>query len=309
MTKRKIIISAIITLIGLTLIIGGYFIYLINDLGDKVNENGTSNPIGITDFFITSFREPLTVLVLGVDARDEQLIEETRSDTIMLVTLNPITRQVAAVSFPRDTYVLINDIGYTKLNHAMAYGGVPLLKETIESNFGIPIDNYVAMDFVAFEKIVDQLGGLEIDVEKRMYYKSGDINVNLQPGLQQMDGQTLLGYVRWRNDSEGDLGRIERQQEAIEGLGEKATSLAALANINEMLDILGEHIKTDMTTQELLDITKKYSNFSKEDWHSMTLGGESARSGEDNLWYYFYSDENKEELLSFIETYRDANIN
>ncbi len=306
MKKRKIITSGIIVAMTITILAGGYLLYLINDLGNSMNANGESDSINITDLFKNPLEESITILALGVDSRGGSDIDSTRTDTIMVITLNTNTKQIAAVSFPRDSYVDIEGYGYTKLNHATAFGGVPLLAETIESNFGIKIDNYVLIDFIAFEKIVDELGGIEVDVAKKMYIYENYTSTTLYPGVQQLDGENLLAYVRFRNDSDGDLGRIIRQQEAIEKLGEKATSLSAVIKAPEMMDILGDHIITDLTTTELLNIVKKYSSFKKEDWHSMTLGGVPARSPDDNLWYYFFTEEDKNDVKSFLERYKNA---
>lgn len=312
MTKKKIIIIVLSVLIVITLIFTTYLLYLINNLGEDIYDNSgednnepDSNSIGIVDLFDTTFKEPLTILVMGVDARGSQDIEGTRSDTIMLITINPDTKQVATLSFPRDSYVFIQDVGYTKLNHSMYYGGIPLLKQTIEENFEITIDNYLAIDFTAFTEIVDELGGLDVDVEKKMYYPSKQDYINIDPGEQHMDGDLLLDYVRFRNDSEGDIGRIRRQQEVIAALGEKATSFSTLLSVDDMLEILGEHIKTDLATQDLLSIVKAYSGFSGDDWHSMTLGGEAARSEEDNLWYFFSNETDYAEAKSFVEDYKN----
>lgn len=313
MSKKKVLIITLSVLILITLIFGAYLIYLINNLGDDIyiddGENGEpdDNSIGIVDLFNSTFKEPLTILVVGVDARNTEEIEGTRSDTIMLITVNPDTKQVATISFPRDSYVFIQDVGYTKLNHSMYYGGIPLLEQTIEENFEINIDNYLAIDFVAFTEIVDELGGLDVNVENKMYYPSSHDYINIDPGEQHMDGELLLDYVRFRNDSEGDLGRIRRQQEAIAALGEKATSFTTLLKVEDMLEILGKHIKTDLTTQDLLSIVKAYSSFSKEDWNSMTFGGEAARSEEDQLWYFFSTDKDYDEAKSFVEDYKSGN--
>lgn len=303
MKKKTILISATIVFILLMLIVGGYLLYLINDLGNSINKDGKSDSLNIIDLLKNPPDKTTTILALGVDARAGDDIEGSRTDTIMVATFNTKTKQIAAVSFPRDSYVNIEGYGYTKLNHASAYGGVPLLAETIENNFGIKIDNYVLIDFVAFEKIVDALNGIEVDVAKKMYIYENYKGTTLYPGVQTLNGEDLLAYVRFRNDSDGDLGRIIRQQEAIEKLGVKATSLSAFLKAPEMFNILGEHIKTDLTINELLDLAKKYSNFKKDDWHSMTLGGEPARSQTDNLWYYFFTEEDKNEVKSFLESY------
>lgn len=308
--KKGLLISGISTLV-LTLFLGGYLIYLFNQFGNKVYhdipEEGTEqaepDPFGISDIFTNSFKEPLTILVLGVDARENESFETARTDTIMVMTINPDTKQVATVSFPRDSYVMLPERERTKINHAMYYGGIPLLKETIEYNFDIKIDNYLAIDFVAFKDVVDKLGGLEVYTPSSMYYVASDIHVELTPGYHYLNGEELLGYVRYRHDEAGDLGRIKRQQYVIRALSEKATNLKTIIKAPQLIDILGDHIYTDLNKQDLLSIIKTYRNFAKEDWHPLTLGGKAARSEKDNLWYYFYDNKDKEQVTSFIQAY------
>ncbi len=113
------------------------------------------------------FEKPVhvNILFLGVDSVDHS----SRSDTIIVVGISP-DKKVALLSIPRDTRVEVPGKGYTKINHAYAYGGISLLKETIEKFMGIKIDYYVKTDYQGFEKVIDKLGGIEINVEKRMYY-------------------------------------------------------------------------------------------------------------------------------------------
>lgn len=296
----------------------GYIYYLFNQFGDniyrEVQASDTEeaekpikdNSFGITDLFTNSFKEPLTLLVLGLDARAGETIDTARTDTIMVITINPDTQQIAAVSFPRDTYVLLPGYDHQKINSAMYYGGLDLLEKTIEYNFDITIDKYLALDFQAFQEIVDILGGIEVYTPSSMYYVASDIHVELTPGYHNLNGEELLGYVRYRNDSAGDIGRISRQQYAIRALGEKASDLKTIIKAPAILDALGEHLYTDLTKQELLSVIKAYRDFSNQDWHPLTLGGSAARSEKDNLWYYFYNQADKEEVTAFINRYRDG---
>ncbi|MFX0560663.1 LCP family protein [Tepidibacillus infernus] len=308
--KKGIKIS-LLSFLVLSLLLGGYLFYTFNQFGSSIFRNAQGekpeqtleNDFGISDLFTNTFDRPLNVLVLGVDAREDQSFEGARSDTIMVMRIDPKTKQVATVSFPRDTYVRIPKYGYQKINHSMAYGGIPLLEATIEENFGITIDNYIAIDFVAFTEIVDALGGLEVYTPSSMYYIASDIQVELTPGYHHLNGEELLGYVRYRHDAEGDFGRIKRQQYVIRALAEKAVSAKTILKAPKLLDILGEHISTDLSKQDLFSIMKTYHSFSKKDWHPMTLSGTSGRSSRDNLWYYYYDEEDKQKVLEHLDKY------
>ncbi len=316
--KRGLLISFFSTIILLASV-GGYFIHLYNQFGDNVYQNkgknqdqnnGTEeqikeapNPFGISDLFANTFDKPMTILVLGLDSRQGESLKTARTDTIMIMTINPKTKQIATVSFPRDSYVMLPQLDHQKINSAMYYGGIPLLKSTIEYNFDVNIDHYVAVDFVAFEKIVDLLGGLDVYTPSSMYYVASDIHVELKPGTHHLNGEELLGYVRYRHDSDGDLGRIKRQQFAIRALGEKATELKNMIKVPQLLNILGKNIITDINKTDMYSIIKTYRNFSKSDWHPLTLGGEVARSSKDNLWYYFYTEKDRQQVTSFVQRY------
>ncbi len=129
------------------------------------------------------FEKPkhINILFLGVDSVDHS----SRSDTIIVVGISP-DEKVALLSIPRDTRVNVPGKGYTKINHAYAYGGIELLKKTIENFMGIDINYYVKTDYQGFEKVIDKIGGIEINVEKRMYYvdKAGHLYIDLKPGKQ-----------------------------------------------------------------------------------------------------------------------------
>ena len=161
-------------------------------------------------------KDKATVMIMGVDKRNDDV---GRSDTLMVATLDPDKNQAALLSIPRDTRVKIKGHGYDKINAAYAYGDRKLSQQTVESLLGIKIDHYIVIDVHGFTKIIDALGGIDIDVEKRMYYEDpwdddGGLYIDLQPGMQHMDGKTAVTYVRYR-DEEGDIGRIRRQQKIL----------------------------------------------------------------------------------------------
>lgn len=197
------------------------------------------------------------ILVLGGDYRKGEV---GRTDTILLVFLDTKEKTVHILNIPRDTYVNIAGKGIkTKINHAFAYGGVDMAKETVENFLNIEIDHYVDTDFDGFVSLIDALGGVQVDVEKRMYYPAE--NIDLQKGLQTLDGEQALAYVRYRSDGLGDLGRVERQQKFLPILADKVMSLSTLWKIPKLVGIFRENVDTDLTLRELISFANAFKSF------------------------------------------------
>lgn len=186
------------------------------------------------------------ILVLGVDTRGE---EQSRSDTMMLVSWNKETDEVNIVSFMRDIYAEIPGYKSYKLNTAYYLDGVQLVKDTISSMFGVPIHHYALIDFNNFESLVDIVApnGVEVDVEKAMSEKIG---VTLEPGVQQLSGQELLGYARFRADAEGDFGRVARQQKVIEALKDEVLSPTNTINYPKFAGAIQGYVQSDYSTTD-----------------------------------------------------------
>ena len=200
-------------------------------------------------------RDKTTILIMGVDVRHD---DTGRSDTMMIATVDPKSDKASLLSVPRDTRVRIYGYGYDKINAAFAYGGEPLAERTVENFLGINIDHYVIVDVSSFVKIIDAIGGIDIDVEKRMRYEdpwddNGGLVINLYPGVQHMDGQTAVTYVRYR-DTEGDIGRIKRQQKFMAACMEKVMSPSFIPRIPAVLREVMAAVDTDMTTRQLLEL-------------------------------------------------------
>lgn len=187
-------------------------------------------------------------LVMGVDSRGE---ERSRTDTMMLVSWNRDTDKIKLVSFMRDIYAEIPGHQNYKLNTAYYLGGVQLAKETISSMFDVPIHHYALVDFKNFESLIDILApdGVEIDVEKDM---SKNIYMELKKGVQQLNGQQLLGYARFRMDGEGDFGRVRRQQQVIEALKDQVLSVSSIPKLPKLVGATQGYIATDINSAEQL---------------------------------------------------------
>ncbi len=191
----------------------------------------------------------LNILLLGADRRpwDRQF----RTDTIMLLTLNPELGRVNVTSFPRDLYITLPGYGMGRINTAWTFGGYPLLHQTFNHNFGVKIDYYVLIEFSAFKKIIDNLGGLTVYVKEPVSdYRSG-YWVTIPAGENVMDADTVLWYVRTRKTT-NDIARNRRQQEVLQALFDKLLSLDVLKRAPEFYELYKNSVQTDLTLVEAL---------------------------------------------------------
>ena len=201
-----------------------------------------------------------TIMIMGVDERADDV---GRSDTLMVATIDPKLDQAALLSIPRDTRVKIKGHGYDKINSAYAYGGERLTQSTVEDFLGVNMDHYIIVNVKAFQRIIDAIGGIDIDVEKRMYYEDpwdddGGLLIDLRPGLQHMDGKTAVTYVRYR-DEEGDIGRIKRQQAFMKACMDKVTSPTIITKLPSVISEVFESVKTDLSVRQLLEFAGSLS--------------------------------------------------
>lgn len=202
------------------------------------------------------------IVVMGVDERDG---DTGRSDTLFVVMMDPKSNNVSLLSIPRDTMVKIPGRGWDKINHAFAFGGHKLTEQTVEEFLGIQINNYVVIDFRGFKDLVDAIGGIDIDVEKDMYYEDpyDNLVIDLQKGRQHLDGKTAIQYVRYR-DEEGDIGRIKRQQHFMAAIYEKVTSSQIITKMPGLVKELLSMVKTDMPLTDMAKVARAMNTTMKE---------------------------------------------
>jgi polyisoprenyl-teichoic acid--peptidoglycan teichoic acid transferase len=197
--------------------------------------------------------EPISVALLGVDQREN---DKGRTDTIIILTVNPNTNSVKMLSIPRDTRVdIIGKDKLDKINHAYAFGGVEMSINTIENFLDIPIDYYIQINMEGFKEIVDSVGGVTVEndldftIDGRHYAK-GTLNLN---------GDRALYYARMRyEDPRGDFGRQMRQRQVIQAVINKGASLNSLTNFGDIFSALGNNVKTNLTFDEMVTIQSKY---------------------------------------------------
>lgn len=193
------------------------------------------------------------ILVLGVDSRGE---DKARTDTMMIFSWDKQNNDVKVISFMRDIYADIPGNKSYKLNTAFYLGKVQLLKDTMQEMFDLPIHHYALIDFSSFESLVDIIApdGVPVNVEKDMSEKIG---VTLTKGQQNLNGQELLGYARFRSDAEGDFGRVGRQQLVMEILKDELLSMENIPNLPKFIGATEGYIQTDYSrsdkTKRVLD--------------------------------------------------------
>ncbi|MBT2756456.1 LCP family protein [Mesobacillus foraminis] len=196
----------------------------------------------------------INILLLGSDSREG---ETSRADTIMIASYNPDRGTYKLASIMRDTYIGIPGHGSNKINTAFALGGPELLRQTIKENFGVDLEHYAIVDFQGFVQLIDTAfpNGVEVDVEKRM---SANIDVTIEPGLQRLDGEHLLGYVRFRHDAVGDFGRVERQQKVIKEVGSQLASIQTMPKLPKLIGVVAPYINTNMGAGDMVYIGRGF---------------------------------------------------
>lgn len=219
--------------------------------------------------------EPLNILVLGIDERPD---DPGRTDTMILASIDQAKGRVSLISLPRDTRVRIpGRRGYEKINSAHAYGGPRLATATVSQFLGIPVKYYVKINFDGFEQIVDTLGGVEIDVERRMKYDdyAQNLHINLYPGKQVLNGADALSYVRFRSDGLGDVslvdpgkgeygGRIVRQQKFMDALVRKMIQPSTIAKLPTLLLQLRDCVATNLPVTQMLGLGLGMRDFASD---------------------------------------------
>jgi len=209
------------------------------------------------------------ILFLGVDARSGD--QDSRSDTMILASIDPDKKRVAIVSIPRDTQVKVSGSTLDKINAANVVGGSQLAVKAVESLMGEKVDYYVKMDFEGFKKIVDILGGVTINVDQRMYKPSEDIN--LQPGEQLLDGKNALAFVRFRGYINGDIDRASHQQAFIKALGKELLQPSTITKLPQLIREANIYMDTNLRITDMLKLATWAPSFSAESIVAQTLPG------------------------------------
>ena len=262
-------------LLALIAVASATYFWFSGGFADKTKDNA----------IMVSPANKVNIMVMGVDSRSDDV---GRSDTLFVLTVDTNTKEVAMLSIPRDTRMKIPGNGWDKINAAYAYGGEKLSQQSVENLLGIKIDHHIEINVSGFKKIIDAMGGVTIDVEKRMYYNDpydddGGLVIDLRPGVQHMDGNTAIQYVRYR-DEEGDIGRVERQQKFIKAVLNEVATPSVITKIPAIIREVSSTVKSDMSTTEMLNLARILNDASKNGLKTDMVPGKPAYIDDISYW-------------------------
>lgn len=289
--KLLIIVVALSALVA-SLFWGSVWVYknLINPPTNVVvNMEPEQDAAGETLVVNEELGERINILLLGVDDGDSEASadEPKRTDAILLLSVDPDKEKVSVLSVPRDTKVILpGHRDPDKINAAFAYGGAVMTKQTVQSLLQIPVHYYALANWRGFIEVVDLIGGVDLYVEKNMYYEDpyADLVIDIKHGYQHMDGETAGKYVRFRGDELGDIGRVQRQQKFLRAAAEQMFSFQNITKIGAIMDTIDKYIDTDLNTVTMLKAANSFKIFGDDKIKTCMLYGQF--DDEDGISYW-----------------------
>ncbi|TYR78842.1 LytR family transcriptional regulator [Priestia megaterium] len=303
-SKKKTGFKIALTIILLLIIgVGAYAFSVYSSVANTFNR--THEPLDRTksekraENVSFSDKDPLSILLLGVDQRGA---DRGRSDSLILLTVNPEKQSVKMVSIPRDTRTEIIGKGTKdKINHAYAFGGVDMSIKTVENFLDVPIDYYVQVNMEGFKDIVDAVGGVTVNNSLDFTYEGH----HFEKGTLQLNGENALKYSRMRyEDPRGDFGRQERQRQIIQAVINEGASMKSLTNYGSILDAIGDNVKTNLTFDEMKEVQANY----KEARHNLEQIQVNGTGGKMNgVYYYNVPESERTELSTTLQEHLNLN--
>ncbi len=304
--KKKKWLWIVLSIIGvLVLGTGGYAFYLYKTAADTVasihEDIGRDKSDKRTEKVKFTEKDPISILLMGVDEREG---DRGRSDSLILMTVNPNTQSTQMVSIPRDTRTEIIGKGkQDKINHSYAFGGTEMTVATVENFLDVPVDYFVKINMESFKDTVDAVGGVEVENNLDFTYEG----YHFTKGTIQLDGKKALAYSRMRKeDPRGDFGRQERQRQIIEAVIKKGANISSVTKFGDMFGVVRENVKTNLTFDEMWDIQANYKEASKK-LEQFQVKGANERI--DGIWYYLVPEEERLALSNQLKEHLEIPAN
>lgn len=248
------------------------------DLPPSAGSPQTADVVQTGDPSLRPLQRTRNILLLGTDQRE--LGSVGRTDTIMVLAVDAPNNRAALISFPRDIYLAIPGVGYSRINTAYGFGeerqpggGLPLLMSTIERNFGIPIDSYVRIDFSGFQGVIDALGGVDVLVDCPLYdeliYRYFE-TYTLEPGTYHMNGEQALYYARSRKTT-SDFDRARRQQRVLLAIRNRVLDANLLPRVPALWLAMRDVVDTNLGPAEIADLARMGATLSGRDLTGMVI--------------------------------------
>ncbi len=245
-------------------------------------------------------QEPISLLFLGVDERKD---DKGRSDTIIVVTINPTTNSTKMISIPRDTYTEILGKGISdKINHAYAFGGIDMSLSTVEHFLDIPIDYVIQVNMEGFKDVIDAVDGISINnptdfISQSTYFPEGEISLS---------GNDALKYIRMRyKDPLGDFGRQDRQKVVAQAILLKGASINSILNYQQIFASVENNVRTNMEFGDMIEIQKHYKKALGEMEQLFFKKGHGQEIK--NIWYYMQDPDELKEIQNELKTHLNLN--
>lgn len=220
------------------------------------------------------FKNRVSILLIGADQRPEQ--KKFSTDSIILASVDSETKRTSLLSIPRDTRVALAKNGYVKINEIVALTDLATLQRTVEELTGVEIAGYVQTNFQGFKDIIDSLGGITVNVEKDMYYETGDEEdgiINLHKGEQRLDGAKALQYARFRHDALADISRTARQQIVLKAVAKEMFQLSTIPKLPVLVPQVMGMVNTNLSSLDIFRLAKVAAGFQSSNVISQTLPG------------------------------------
>lgn len=267
--RRKVSLTMMI-LAFVGVILSGYVWYnMRGSLG-----NALSSPATQTEGDGEEFKNRVSVLLIGADQRPGE--EKFNTDSLILASIDPDGPRISMLSIPRDTRVSLPGYPDIKINSVAALTDLETLQKEVSELTGVPIAGYIQTNFDGFKQIIDTLGGVTIDVEKDMYYETGDEKdgiINLKKGVQRLDGAKALQYARFRHDALADISRTARQQVVLKAVAKEMLHVSTLPKLPILIPQLTQAVDTNLLLGDILNLAKAAVKFKNAEIVTQTLPG------------------------------------
>lgn len=304
--KNKKWLWMTLSIIGLLVLgTGGYAFYLYKSAADTVasiqEDLDRDKSEKRTEQVEFKEKDPISILLMGVDEREG---DRGRSDSLILMTVNPNTNSTQMLSIPRDTRTEIVGKGtQDKINHAYAFGGTEMAINTVENFLDVPVDYFVKINMESFKDTVDAVGGVTVNNTLNFSYGGYDF----PKGEITLDGKKALAYTRMRKDDpRNDFGRQDRQRQVIEAVIKKGANISSITKFGDMFGVVRDNVKTNLTFDEMWDIQANYKSAAQNLEQFQVEGSGSKING---IYYYIVPEEERLALSNQLKEHLEINSN
>lgn len=252
----------------------------------KYSQTDNKQSFSLNPTSMYSLQKPMIVLIAGSDqeyerAKNGYMVKvknsfHGRTDTIVLAKFDPIQKRLSALNIPRDTRIFINGRRPEKINWLNVLGGPELLKRVLQELLEVEINHYVLVNTDSVEAIINQAGGIEVEIPKKMVYrdKTDGLDINFEAGKRVLNGKEAVGFLRFRHDNLGDIGRIQRQQAFLRAIKVKLTNPSLISKLPQITSTALESVQTDLSLSDILKLANFVRTTSSDSQIFATLPGD-----------------------------------